>query len=111
MCIVNNVPQIMLQETSHTHQDNISSQAALIKPVWNLTVDVMDLYEQAKLKGQKLHLATLLHKQEFKQNYLAPIRSLPISNQCALLQWVVDMEYSLNNMQREATKLKQQLAL
>ena len=105
------VPKLMLQETSHTHRDNIFSQAALSKPVWDLSVEVMDLYEQAKLKGQKLRLATLLHKPEFKQNYLTPIRSLPVSDQCSLLQRVVDMEFSLNDMQREATKLKQQLAL
>ena len=69
----------------------------------------MDLYEQAKLKGQKLRLATLLHKPDF--NYLTPIRSLAQEHQCTLLQRVVELELSLSELQSEANNLKQQLAL
>ena len=42
---------------------------------------VMDLFENAKLKGQKLNLATLTTKPEFKQQYLAPIRSMDEADQ------------------------------
>ena len=56
---------------------------------------VIDLYEQAKLKGQKLNLASLLAKPEFKQQHLAPIRALDEDEQCKLLQRVIDRELSL----------------
>ena len=101
----------MLQDVSHTHRDNIFAQAAMSKSAWHLATQVMDLYEQAKLKGQKLRLATLLHKPEFKQNYLSPIRSLSVSEQCSLLQRVVDLELSLSDMQTEANVVKQRSAL
>ena len=66
----------------------------------------MDLFEQSKLKAQKLRMSTLLQKPEFKQNYLAPIRTLPISDQCLLLQKVIAGETSLTELQ-----LKQKAAL
>lgn len=81
------------------------------KSTWDLATQVMDLFEQAKLKGQKLRLASLIHKPEFKQNYLSSIRSLPVPEQCSLLQRVVDLELSLTELQVEATKKKQQSAL
>ena len=61
---------------SNTHRDAIFTQAALPKCVWDLTVEVMDLFEEAKLKGQKLNLSSLLSKPQFKQQYLAPLRRL-----------------------------------
>lgn len=81
------------------------------KAAWDLATQVMDLYEQAKLKGQKLRLATLLHKPDFKQNYLTPIRSLSKEDQCSLLQRVVELDLSLSELQVEANKIKQQSAL
>ena len=45
----------------------------------------MDLFEQSKLKGQRLNISTLLAKPEFKQQYFAPIRRLNESEQCCLL--------------------------
>jgi len=53
---------------------------------------------KCKLKGQKLNLATLLSKAEFKQKYFAPIRSLPPDNQCQLLLKVVDGECTLSDL-------------
>lgn len=91
-------------------QDNLFAQATLSKAAWDLATQVMDLYEQAKLKGQKLCLATLLHKSDFKQNYLTSIRSLS-GDQCAPLQRVVGLELSLSGLQAEANKIKQQSAL
>lgn len=55
---------------SNTHKD---SQASL---VWDVAIKVMDLFENVKLKGQKLNLSTLSTKSEFKQQYLAPIRCI-----------------------------------
>lgn len=101
----------MLQEISHTHRDNIFAQASLNVAAWQLAVQVMDLFEKAKLKGQKLRLATLVHKPEFKQNYLTPIRSLSVQNQCNLLSKVANLELSLAGLQVEANKLKQLASL
>ena len=70
-----------LQSVSNTHKDAIFSQASLPRRVWDVAVKVMDLFENAKLKGQKLNLATLTTKPEFKQQYLAPIRSLDEADQ------------------------------
>ncbi len=96
---------------THNHKDNVFSQASLRKQVWDLVVQVMDLFEQSKLKAQKLRMSTLLQKPEFKQNYLAPIRTLPISDQCLLLQKVIAGETSLTELQTAATQLKQKAAL
>ena len=89
----------------------------------------MDLFEQAKLKGQRLNLSTLLTKPEFKQQYFAPIRRLEESEQCCLLtkvgiyplsippiQWflciqVINGECSLADLKVEAADLKQMRAL
>ena len=66
---------------SNTHKDAIFSQASLPKHVWGVAVKVMDLFENAKLKGQKLNLSTLTTKPEFKQQYLAPIRCMEEADQ------------------------------
>ena len=100
-----------MQDISHTHKDNVFSQASFRKRVWHLVVQVMDLFEQSKLKGQKLKMATLLQKPEFKQNYLAPIRTLQMQDQCMLLQQVISSEITLNNLQCVAAKIKQKTAL
>lgn len=68
---------------------------------------VIDLYEHAKLKGQKLNLANLLAKPEFKQQHLAPIRALDVDHQCKLLQRVIDGELSLAELKSESSKMKQ----
>ncbi len=74
-------------------------------------MEVMDLFEQAKLKGQKLNLSTLLTKPEFKQQYLTPIRKLDENDQCALLRKVIAKECSLGDLKKEAARLKQTTAL
>ena len=74
------------------HKDAIFSQAALPKKVWELLVQAMDLFEHAKLKGQKLDFSTQFQKPEFKLNYVSPIWSLNEEQQSALLQQVIDGE-------------------
>ena len=71
----------------------------------------MDLFEKAKLKGQKLNLASLLSKPEFRQQYLAPIRCLEADDQCMLLNRVIKCEISLSELKSEATHLKQLMSL
>lgn len=43
----------------------------LLNEYGNLVVEVMNLFEKAKLKGQKLNITSLLSKPEFRQQYLA----------------------------------------
>ena len=93
------------------HCDAIFSQANLPRRVWALVVQVMDQFEQAKLKAQKLNLATLMSKPEFKQQYFAPISCLDEEDQCTLLQMVIDGECSLLELKSEAAKRKQMKAL
>ncbi len=87
------------------------SQACLSKRTWNLAVHVMDMFEQSKLKGQKLKLSNLLQKPEFKQNYLAPIRTLSETEQCNLLSEVISKEILLSDLQRRSNQIKQEKAL
>ena len=72
---------------------------------------VMDLFEQAKLKGQRLNLSTLLAKPEFKQQYLAPIKAVDEEVQVKLLTKLIDGEISLQELKGEADKVKQIRAL
>ena len=66
----------------------------------------MDLFQEAKLKGQKLKLSNLLSKPDFKQQYLAPIRTLEESSQCLLLQKVIDRELSVLELKGAAAEIK-----
>lgn len=65
-------------------------------------MEVIDLFENAKL----FDLTMLAAEPEFKQQYLAPIRSLSETEQCVLLQWVTNGEGSLNELKTEAANLK-----
>ena len=71
----------------------------------------MDLFQEAKLKGQKLKLSTLLSKPDFKQQYLAPIRTLEKPGQCLLLQKVIDRELSIHELKEAAAEMKTMAAL
>ena len=88
----------ILQGTSITHRDNIFFQATLAKPVWDMAVQVMDLFEQGRLKGQKINLGSLRSKPEFKQHHLIAIRTLPISDQIQILEQVINKEVTLSDM-------------
>ena len=96
-----------LQNISNTHRDSIFYQASLPKKVWRLAMNVIDLFEQAKLKGQKLNLSSLLSKPDFKQQYLAPIRALEEDDQCMLLERVISKEISLAELKTESSHIKQ----
>ena len=87
---------LCMQDVSNTHCDAIFSQASFPKRVWDLAVEAMDLFQQAKLKGQKLNLSTLLTKPEFKQQYFAPIRRLAEDEQSYLLRKVYKYMHSVS---------------
>lgn len=64
------------------------------------------MFEQGKLKGQKLKLSNLLSKPEFKQQYLSPIRTLLEVDQCNLLTRVIEMELTLAELKAKANGMK-----
>lgn len=101
----------LLQEISATHRDSIFFQSSLPKEVWDLAVKVMDLFEKAKLKDQKLRSASANTKPEFKQQYLAPIRCLESSDQCMLLEKCISGHLSLKEMKNEAENVKKMYLL
>lgn len=71
----------------------------------------MDLFENGKLKDQKLKLDNLMCKPEFKQQYLAPIRTLPEDDQCDLLQKVINKQIALNDLKILSAQRKTLLTL
>lgn len=69
---------------SSTHRDSIFFQAGLSRPVCNLAVRIMNMFEQGSLKGK---LNSLVAKPEFKQQYLSLIRALlPKEDQISILE-------------------------
>ena len=75
------------------------------KQVWDLAVDVMNLFEKAKLKDQKLRSAMATTKPDFKQQYLAPIRCLNSEDQCFLLLRCKNGHLSLKELKKEVLKM------
>jgi len=100
-----------LQKIKNTQIDTIFFQASLPKEVWDLTVEVMDHFEQADLRGQTRNFSNLICKPEFRQNYLTPIRTLAVEDQCSLLQKVINRTISLAEMKNEAAEMKKMIIL
>ena len=71
----------------------------------------MDRFEKAELRGQTRNFSNLISKPEFRQNYLTPIRTLPVEDQCFLLQKVIDHTLSLAEMKTEAAEMKKMVIL
>lgn len=69
----------------------------------------MDLFQDFKLKGQKLTI--LSHQPEFKQQYLAPIRALDEENQISLLSKLVGKKITLQELKIEAQNIKSLITL
>lgn len=67
----------------------------------------MNDFEKVKLKDQKLKVSSTVAKPEFKQHFLAPIRSLEPSDQIFLLTRCKNKEISLAELKKEAIALKQ----
>ena len=66
----------------------------------------MDLFEQGRLKGQKLSLSSLISKPQFKQQYLTPIRTLSQADQMSILQKVIDKQITILEVKKVASDLK-----
>lgn len=78
----------------------------MTKRVWTLAIQVMDLFKKCKLKGQKLKLATLMAEPEFKQQYLAPIRTLEENDQCLLLNKIINCNLTIADLKEASAKIK-----
>lgn len=63
----------------------------------------MDMYQEVRLKGQKLNMSSLIAQPEFKQQYLAPLRTLNPVEQVALLK---KLAISLSELKAEAQRIK-----
>ena len=91
---------------SRTQRDNIFTQAAFEKNVWEVTVSVMNKFELGQLKGQKLNRKHLISTPEFKQHLLQPLHHLEPQFQQSVLQNVVDQEISLSEMKKSAADFR-----
>ena len=91
---------------SDTQKNNTFAQAIFTNSVWQKAGKVMDLYERGELKGQRLSRKGLISKPEFKQQYFAPIQSLPQSFQLSCLAKVAKKEYSLEDLKKKAKEFR-----
>ena len=94
--------KITLQDMSRTQCENIFSQAAFSGPVWEKALKVIELFEDGKLKSQKLNKKSLVSKPEFKQQHFQCIHNLNPSFQQEILQQVVNQEITLDEMKKKA---------
>ena len=63
---------ILVQIYFYYNTEHLIATQSSIKQVWERAIQVIDHYEEGKLKGQKLNLSSLLSKPEFKQQYSRP---------------------------------------
>lgn len=61
---------------SRCTRENILAQACLNKEAWELAIQIVRLFEEGALKGQKLSQKNLTSTPVFKQQNLQPIQSL-----------------------------------
>ena len=87
---------------SRTQCENIFSQAAFSPPVWEQALKVIELFEDGKLKNQKLNKKSLVSKPEFKQQHFQCIHNLNPSFQQKVLEQAVNREITLEEMKRKA---------
>ena len=91
---------------SRTQCENIFSQVAFSPPVWEQALRVIELFEDGKLKNQKLNKKSLVSKPEFKQQHFQCIHNLNPSFQQNILEQVVNCEITLEEMKRKATEYR-----
>ena len=69
-------------------------------------MQVMDGFEDGRLKDQKLSRKQNISKPEFRQQYIQPIQCLPADFQLEKLQLVVDKKIPLSQLKEEAIKYR-----
>ena len=85
-------------------------QASFSKEAWALTVKIMDLFEQGKIKDQKLSICQLTSKPDFKQQYLQPVQCLPDSFKLQILTSVAEEDMSFSELKKAATDYRAEQA-
>ena len=86
---------------SQTMCENIFTQAAFALSVWGLTWKVIEMYEDGKLKNQKLSKKCMVEKPEFKQHNFQCLHNLSPELQQEVLQEVIDDTVSLDEMKKK----------
>ena len=74
--------------------------------MWELVVNVIDMYEKGELKGQKLSKRQLLRKPQFRQHLLQPLHHLPAEFKQEVLGAVNSKKMSLQDMKCSAEKFQ-----
>ena len=101
----------LLQNISRTQCDNIFAQASFSPPVWEKALAVIELYEDGKLKSQKLSRKNLISKPEFKQHHFQCLHNLVPSVQLKVLEQVVNCEITLDEMKSKANEFRAVLSI
>ena len=91
---------------SRTMCENIFTQAAFAPSVWDLAWKVIEMYENGKLKNQKLSKKCMIEMPEFKQHNFQCLHNLPPVFQQEVLQEVIDGTSSLDEMKKKANKFR-----
>ena len=79
---------------SRTSKENLFCQAAFPKGVWELAVQVMNMFENGEIKDQKLSKKNLLSTPRMKQNHFVPLHHLETIFQESALEKVLRQEFS-----------------
>ena len=86
--------------------ENVFSQAAFAPLVWEKAVNVMEMFEDGKLKNQKLSKKSLISKPEFKQHHFQCLHNLSPSFQEQILQQVTDCKITLEEMKMQSNNFR-----
>ena len=86
-------------------------QASFSKEAWTLTVKIMDLFEQGKIKDRKLSIRQLTSKLDFKQQYLQPVQCLPDSFKLQILTSVAEKDMSFSELKKAASDYRAEQAV
>jgi len=95
--------------TEGSFQNSQGCHFFMSRRMWNLAITVMDLFKKSQvyINGQNLPKAGPNGSEpDFKQQYLAPIRTLKEDDQCNLLQLVIDKKLSILGMKTAAVETK-----
>lgn len=90
----------LLQGMSRTQCENIFAQASFSPSVWEKALKVIKMFEDGKLKNQKLNKKSLISKPEFKQHHFQCLHNLAPSFQQQILQQVTNREITLEEMKK-----------
>ena len=91
---------------SRTQCENIFSQAVFAPLVWHKAMQVMELFEDGKLKSQKFSKKNLISKPEFKQHHFQCLHNLAPLFQEVILQKVIECKITSEEMKKDQTGFK-----